>query len=164
MTAGEPGLSGAFRIDREGTWYHEGVEVAHPGVLRNLYANLRVEGEGYHLQAGPLRVPVEVADTPFVVVRADVDRRAAAIDVHLTDGSREPLRLETLRLDERGTPYCRVKDGRFAARLSIAAWLQIAETVELDHRSGEATLVLGDRRFLLRVGGAPEPARDERAT
>jgi hypothetical protein len=43
-------LSGAFRIDREGLWHHEGVEVTHPGVLRNLYANLRADGETHHLQ------------------------------------------------------------------------------------------------------------------
>jgi hypothetical protein len=55
---GNPGRSGAFRIDREGAWRHEGVEVTHPGVLRTLYLNLREDGEGYYLQAGPLRVPV----------------------------------------------------------------------------------------------------------
>ena len=67
---GDPALSGAFRIDRDGVWRHEGVEVTHPGVLRNLYLNLREDSEGYHLQAGPMRVPVEVEDAPFIVVRA----------------------------------------------------------------------------------------------
>lgn len=147
---GDPGLSGAFRIDREGAWRHEGVEVTHPGVLRNLYANLRVDGGGYHLRAGPLRVPVQVDDAPFVVTRAESPAGSDAVEAYLSDGSREPLDLDTLALDRRGIPYCRVKDGRFPARLSVAAWLQLARKVEADPRSGEPLLVLGSRRIPLR--------------
>ncbi|MGH7359598.1 MAG: hypothetical protein ACREJR_12355 [Candidatus Rokuibacteriota bacterium] len=149
---GDPSLVGAFRIDRDGVWHHEGVEVTHPGVLRNLYANLRRDGETYHLQTGPFRVPVDVADTPFVVVRAEVDRDAGTVEMHLTDGTRERLRPETLRLDADEVPRCRVKDGQFPARLSLAAWLQLAPSVELDPGSGHAILALGDRQFVLRGG------------
>ena len=149
---GDPGLSGAFRIDREGVWRHEGVEVTHPGVLRNLYANLRVDAEGHHLQAGPLRVPVQVDDTPFVVVRTASGTPPGAIEVHLSDGSREPLDASSVVLDARGTPYCRVKDGRFRARLSVSAWLQLVERIEVDPGSGTPVLILGDRRIHLRRG------------
>jgi hypothetical protein len=149
--AGEgPGQPGVFRIDRDGTWYHEGIEVTHPGVLRNLYANLRAEGEAYHLQAGPLRVPVQVDDAPFVVVRVERSGDPVAATAHLSDGTREPLELGTLTLTARDVPYCRVKNGRFRARLSVAAWLQIAPGVELDPDTGEPTLVVGERRFGLR--------------
>jgi hypothetical protein len=144
-----PALSGAFRIDRDGAWRHEGVEVTHPGVLRNLYANLRVDAQGHHLQAGPLRVPVEVDDAPFVVVRTAAGRDPDAIDAYLSDGSREPLDVDSLVLDRRGTPYCRVKDGRFRARLSVSAWLQLAENIELD-AAGAPVLVVGARRTPLR--------------
>lgn len=146
---GDSGLSGAFRIDREGAWRHEGVEVTHPGVLRNLYANLRVEGKSYHLQAGPVRVPVQVDDAPFVVVRAGLRAGSESAEAFLSDGSQEPLDLETLVLDRRGIPYCRVKGGRFPARLSVAAWLQLARKVEADPHSGEPALVLGSRRIPL---------------
>jgi hypothetical protein len=146
--AGDPGLAGAFRIDREGAWRHEGVEVTHPGVLRNLYSNLRVDGAGHHLQAGPLRIPVQVDDAPFVVVRADATA-PEAIELHLSDGSREPLDPSTLVLDRQGIPYCRVKGGRFVARLSVSAWLQLAERIEGDPGT-PPVLVLGDRRIPLR--------------
>lgn len=149
-SGGMPGLAGTFRIDREGAWRHDGVEVTHPGVLRNLYANLRTDGEGYHLQAGPVRVPVHVDDTPFVIVRAAIGADVGAIEVHLSDGSREPLDAGTLVLDPRGIPYCRVKGGVFRARLSISAWLQLAERIEVDPGSGVPALVLGDRRIPLR--------------
>jgi uncharacterized protein len=148
--AGAPVPSGTFRIDRDGVWHHEGVEVTHPGVLRNLYANLRADGERYHLQVGPYRVPVDVVDAPFVVVRAEADFGAGTVEGHLSDGSRERLEPDTIHLDRRGTPYCRVKDGRFRARLSVAAWLQLAAAVEADPRSGEAVLCLGGRRISLR--------------
>jgi uncharacterized protein len=147
---GAPGLSGALRIDREGVWRHEGVEVTHPGVLQNLYANLRADGDSYYLQAGPRRIPVHVDDAPFVVVRADTAANPGAVAVHLSDGSQEPLEAGSLVLDGRGIPYCRVKSGRFHARLSVSAWLQLAEKVEVDPRSGRPSLVLGDRRIPLR--------------
>ena len=144
----EATLSGAFRIDREGAWRHEEVEVTHPGVLRNLYANLRVDSTGHYLQAGPFRVPVQVDDAPFVVVRAQTDD-PRAIHIHLSDGSREALDPATLSLDERGIPHCRVKGEQFLARFSVAAWLQLAGKVETDPGSGALVLVLGDRRVPL---------------
>jgi AmmeMemoRadiSam system protein B len=147
---GDPGLSGVFRIDRDGTWRHEGVEVTHPGVLRNLFANLRAEGETYYLQTGPWRVPVQVDDTPFVVVRIEARARPDAIEVYLSDGSQEPLDIGSLVLDGRGIPYCRVKGGNFRARLSVSAWLQLAENVKLDPTSGEAVFTVGDHRLVLR--------------
>jgi len=147
---GDLGLSGTFRIDRDGAWHHEGIEVTHPGVLRNLFANLRVEGESYHLQTGPWRVPVQVDDTAFVVIRAEVAACPEAFEAYLSDGSREPLDAGSLELDPRGTPYCRVKRGQFRARLSLAAWLQLAENVRLDPTSGEAVLTLGYQRLVLR--------------
>ena len=147
---GEPRLAGVFRIDRDGTWLHEGVEVTHPGVLQNLYANLRTEGEAYHLQVGPQRIPVQVDDAPFVVVRADAMPAAETVTLHLTDGSREALDAATLVLDARGIPHCRVKDGRFPARFSIAAWLQLAGQIAPESGSGEPALVLGGRRITLR--------------
>jgi hypothetical protein len=140
---------GTFRIDREGVWLHEGVEVTHPGVLRNLYASLRVEGDAHHLQLGPVRVPVEVADAPFVVERVDVDRDAAVLRAHLSDRTVEALDPASLVLDARGVPYCRVKAGRFRARLSVAAWLQLAAHAEVDPASGRATLAVGARRVPL---------------
>jgi hypothetical protein len=146
-------LSGAFRIDREGVWHHEGVEVTHPGVLRNLYGNLRADGETHYLQVGPRRVPVQIDDAPFVVVRAETEPDPETVTLHLGDGSQEPLDPGTLVLDRRGVPYCRVKDGQFRARFSVSAWLQLAGRVEGDPGSGEPALILGGRRITLRRPG-----------
>jgi hypothetical protein len=150
QASGDTALQGVFRIDREGAWHHEDVEVTHPGVLRNLYANLRADGETHYLQVGPRRVTVQVDGAPFVVVRVEPGSEPETIDVHLTDGSREPLDAETLELDRREVPYCRVKERRFRARLSVPAWLQLAANVEVEPASGESVLILGDRRFVFR--------------
>ncbi|MGH7320560.1 MAG: hypothetical protein ACRELA_13160 [Candidatus Rokuibacteriota bacterium] len=139
---------GAFRIDREGLWRHEGHEVTHPGVLRNLYANLRVDPDGHFLQVGPARVPVSVEEAPFVVTRLGPDADGL-LRVHLTDGTDESVAPESVWIGARETPYCRVKAGRFIARLSVSAWLQLANFVQEEPGSGRMTLVIGPRRMPL---------------
>jgi hypothetical protein len=134
-------------IDREGTWFHDGEEVTHPGMLATLWSDLHRDEQGHCLQVGIVRVPVEVEDTPFVVVRAvrDEDR----LTLVLNDLSRDTLAPETLRFAENGTPYCRVRGGAFAARWSRAATYQLLQHVESDESGESGTLVLGDRRHAL---------------
>ncbi|HET9925541.1 MAG TPA: DUF1285 domain-containing protein [Methylomirabilota bacterium] len=133
-----------LRIDRDGAWYHDDAEVTHAGILANLRDNLQVDQQGHYLQIGPVRVPVEVEDAPFVVERVEVDGDRLAAT--LNDESREPLALDTLRVDERAVPRCRVKGGRFDARLSRAAAHQLLQHVEPGEGGGRAALVLGGRR------------------
>jgi len=144
---------GTFRIDRDGAWRHEGQEVTHPGVLRNLYANLRVDGEGHHLQVGPARIPVEVEDAPFVVTRIESPEPGGepseSMRIHLTDGTVEALDPAAIWLGPRDAPYVQVKGGRFHARLSVAAWLQLARSLEEEPGTGRPVLVVGGRRLLV---------------
>ena len=142
-----------LRIDREGTWYHEDQEVTHEGIVASLREGLRVDAGGHYLQVGPTRVPVAVEDAPFVVVR--VEPEAGGVVATLGDLSREPLDVEALRLGEGAVPYCRVKGGRFAARLSRAATYQLLRMMELDEATGQATLVLGGRRLVIPSAGGP---------
>lgn len=143
---------GTFRIDREGVWRHEGQEVTHPGVLRNLYANLRADAGGHYLQVGPARIAVEVDDVPFVVTRVEpLGERGVtpqALRIYLSDGTDEVLVADSVWLGASGAPYCRVKAGHFTARFALAAWLQLAAFLE-EAPDGAATLVVGARRFPL---------------
>jgi hypothetical protein len=149
--APSPFPPGTFRIDRDGAWRHEDQEVTHPGVLRNLYANLRVDGQGHYLQVGPARIMVEVEDAPFVVIRVEVPSwdNPGSLRVYLSDGREESLDPAGIWLGAHGTPYCRVTGGRFVARFSVAAWLQLAEAVEEEAGGGGPVLVLGGRRIPL---------------
>lgn len=136
-----------LRIDREGAWFHEDVEVTHTGILANLRGNLQADAQGHFIRIGPARVPVEVEDAPFVAVR--VEREGDRLVLTLNDMRREPLALETLTFKSGGVPYCRVKDRRFACRLSRAAAYQLLQHVEQDEAGGEASLVLGGVRYPL---------------
>ncbi|HUM14616.1 MAG TPA: hypothetical protein VL086_02910 [Candidatus Nitrosotalea sp.] len=136
-----------LRIDRDGAWYHDDAEVTHAGILANLRDNLRVDDQGHHLQIGPVRVPVQVEDTPFIVER--VEAEGDGLVATLNDLSREPLALGSLRVDDHGIPRGRVKSGRFTARLSRAATYQLLQFVEAGE-DGPA-VVLGGRRY--RVAG-----------
>lgn len=138
-----------LRIDRDGAWFHDDAEVTHPGIVANLRDNLQVDERGHYLQIGPARVPVDVDDAPFVVERVEVE--GAGLTATLNDLTREPVALETLRVDERGVPRCRVKSGRFAARLGRAATYQLLQHVEAGPGADPPALVLAGRR--VRVPG-----------
>lgn len=128
-------------ITREGEWLHEGVEITHAGVLANLQRNLRRDETGYFVQAGPVRVPVEVEDAPFMVVR--VERDGSTVRLTINDGTQEILDPATLRLTAQDVPYCRIKGGEFEARLSRAAAYQLGQLVEHDEQTGQTVLRVG---------------------
>ena len=136
-----------LRIDRDGLWYHEDQEVTHEGILATLREGLLHDAEGHYLQIGPVRVPVAVDDAPLVVIRAEDDGDGLA--VILNDGSREPLRPETVRLGPGEVPYATVKDGRFQARFNRAAAYQLMQRLVDDPETGGAALVLGPRRWVI---------------
>ena len=136
-----------LRIGRDGTWYDGDEEVTHAGIVANLWSNLRVDDAGHHLQIGPMRVPVEVDDVPFVVERVERRGDGARADAD----RRDPRAARPGRAAARGRrgAYCRVKGGRFEARFDRAATYQL-----LQHVAGEdadrAELVLGTARYPLR--------------
>jgi len=136
-----------LRIDRDGLWYHEDQEVTHEGILATLRDGLLRDAEGHYLQIGSVRVPVEVDDAPLVVIRAEDDAEGLALI--LNDGSREPLRPETLRLGPGEVPYATVRDGRFQARFNRAAAYQLMQRLEDDPAGGGVALVLGSRRWVI---------------
>jgi hypothetical protein len=136
-----------LRIDRDGGWFHEGEEVSHEGILASLRQGLQVDAAGHFLLIGPVRVPVEVEDAPFAVVRFEAD--GDGFGLWLNDESREALDPGSLRLRAGDVPYCRVKDGRFEARFSRAAAWQLLQHVEARPESGPPALTVGGRRYAL---------------
>jgi len=147
-----------LRITRDGEWFHEDVEVTHPGILANLRDGLRVDAGGHYLQAGPARVPVELDDAPFTVLRVEV--AGDGLVVTLNDLSREPLDPDTLSFDADGVPHCRVKQGRFVARLSRAAAHQLLDHMEEGEDESRAVLIVGPRCYpvALSPSNSPPPA------
>ncbi|HTY76420.1 MAG TPA: hypothetical protein VMI34_01275 [Candidatus Bathyarchaeia archaeon] len=136
-----------LRIDRDGGWFHEDEEVTHEGILASLRAALQVDAMGHFIQIGPARVPVEVADAPFAVVRLEPE--GDGFTLTLNDLTREPLDAASLRLGAGEAPYCRVKGGRFDARFSRAAAWQLLQHVEAGADGAAATIRVGGRAYAL---------------
>lgn len=134
-------------IDREGAWFHEDQEVSHEGILRTLRQGLDVDEAGHFLMVGPVRVPVEVEDAPFVVVRLEAEGEGFVLT--LNDLTREPLDPGTLSLGAGEVPYCRVKGGRFRARFSRAAAWQLLQQVDAQPGGGPPSLRAGGRIYPL---------------
>ncbi len=137
-----------LRIDRDVGWFNEGTEITHAGILADLRRNLRRDAQGYYVQAGPVRIPLEVEDTPFTVVRVEAAGGHGLL-LTLNDGTQELLDPTTVRLARGEVPYCRAKAGQFEARLSRAAAWQLARFIQYDEASNSATLVLAGARYPL---------------
>ena len=135
-----------LRIDPDGDWYDEGVQVTHPGILANLRSNLRKDADGYFIQTR-VRIAVRVDDAPWVVAR--IERRGDALHAILNDGAEERVDPATVRLGRGDVPYCTVKDGVFQARFSRAATFQLLALAEYDEASGRGALKLGGREYPL---------------
>ena len=84
-----------LRIDVDGEWFDDDVQITHPGILANLRGNLRKDADGHFIQTR-VRIPVEVADAPFVVTR--VQRRGETLHVWLNDGSEEEIDASAVRI------------------------------------------------------------------
>jgi hypothetical protein len=136
----------ALRVDVDGEWWDDDVQITHPGVLANLRGNLRRDAEGYFIQTR-VRIPVQVVDAPFVVTR--LERRGETLHAWINDGAEQDLDPTTLRLGAGDVPYAGVKDRAFEARLSRAAAYQLLTLADYDERSGRGALRLGGREFPL---------------
>ena len=138
-----------LRVDVSGDWYDDDVQITHPGILANLRSGLRRDGQGYFIQTR-VRIPVAVADVPFVVAR--LQRRDDVLNVVLIDDTSEDVDPDTLRIGPDDVPYCAVKGGAFEARLSRAAAFQLLALADYDEGTGRGTLHLGERRYPLERG------------
>jgi hypothetical protein len=136
----------ALRVDVEGEWHDGDVQITHPGVLANLRGNLRRDAGGFFIQTR-VRIPVEVADAPFVVTR--IERRGDGLHAWLNDGAEQDVDPATLRVGPGDVPYCAVKDDVFQARLSRSAAYQLLALADYDERSGRGALRLGGREYSL---------------
>jgi hypothetical protein len=147
-----------LRIDLDGDWYDDDVQVTHPGVLANLRQNLRRDADGYFIQTR-VRIPVEVGDVPWVVVR--IERHDDRLHARLNDGTETDVDPATLRIGRSDVPYCTVKDGHFDARLSRAAAFQLLALVDDAPRDGIDVLTLGGRTYPLGASGRSRAVRFE---
>jgi uncharacterized protein len=140
---------GVIKIDKEGAWFYNGRPIINTTIFTLFNKQLEEDGRGgYRLTIDGECFPLEVEDTPYVVssLRESVE---AGLVARLNDGTDETFALETLRIDSADIPYCRVKSGRFPARLLRAAWNALAPLVAHEEESGRYYLRLGARKHYL---------------
>ncbi len=120
---------GEIRLDKEGRWYHEGVEITHRLTAELFSQSLKVdERGGYCIEVGVERARVVVEDTPFMVTGVDLVGEGARL--RLNDKSEEDLDPRTLRVGAENVLYCEVKSGVFPARFLRPAYYQLMEALE----------------------------------
>lgn len=127
-----------IRLDRDGRFFHEGLLVEKPSLARALHRWLAVHPDDgrFILTNGYDWCYVDVEGTPYFVegLRGEPDGVPTAI---LSDGTSEPLDLGSLAVGEDGVCIAWVKRGRFQARFSrhaqveLASWLAPDEPVRV---------------------------------
>ena len=122
--------AGRIRFGRDGRWYCDGEPITNRAICQ-LYARAMIVGPDgrARLTLGEDRAEVEIEDTPWVVTGIDGDP-ARGFTVVLNDETREPLDPTTLRVSAQHVPYCRVKDGRYEARLLRNAYYALVRHAE----------------------------------
>ena len=146
-----PGWQGKYppcqiQVDQEGGLFHNGAPIIHPAVIETIYASVHLEDGAYFLELEGKRCQLEVADTFFVVTRAEL--QGGSINLSLSGGGAEALDPASLWVGEADIIYCKVKGGRFPARFLRAAYYQLAHWIDQD-REGFC-LVLNGKRY--RIG------------
>ena len=130
-----------LRIDREGRWFHEGIEIAREDIRNYFSRNLvRDDNGGYRIRIGDDECAVIVEDAPFVVVRVEASPEIKKLSLLLNDGGRVSLEPLTLEFNRSHIPYCRVRGG-LEARFSRPAYYQLSEFIERDEKNNRFRLV-----------------------
>lgn len=114
-------------LRRDGSFWHEGVRVTHPGLARAFYRGVRwaEREQTFVVQLRHFRGWLEVEDTPFFVESYEADTG----EIALSDQTREPLEAATLRCDPDDVLRCRVKS-RWPARFTRQGQALLLDALE----------------------------------
>lgn len=128
-----PGWQGKYppcqiQVNSEGELSHDGAPLVHPKVVADVFASVHFEDGHYVLKMDGKTCEMEVEDTFFVVNRVDVE--GALLKIRLNDDTWEELHPAGIWLGQNQMLYCRVKEGRFAARFAKPAYYQLAQMIQ----------------------------------
>jgi len=127
-----------IRIARDGTWYHEGVAIERPALVRLFAGLLKREGDEYFLVTPVEKWRIQVEDAPFVLVvlepRVDVrGRQQLVFFTNVGDpviaGPDHPLRMAADARTGQPSPYLLVRRN-LEGLLSRPVYYQLAELAE----------------------------------
>jgi len=133
-------------IDKDGTWYHKGVQIIRKDIIKFFYEHMDLDEHGrYIISWKGEKCIVDVLDTAFFVQR--VDQINGHFLLYISDETQEKLAPETLYIGKDNVLYCRIKSGKFPARFIRSAYYQIAEYIR--EENGRYFLTVNNKRYFL---------------
>jgi len=153
-----------FFLDREGRWFHKGVEVTHKRTLALFFRSLSRGPDGrYFVTVSRDRAVVELEDTPFLVTSVTVNRDDKGVPntytLFLNDGTNEPLDPRTLSIRQDNVMYCTVKNGTDEARFLRPAYYQVCAHIQPGEPEGRYILPWMSQN--VQIAGTPQAAPSE---
>ncbi len=129
-----------IKIGRNGDWFHEGVRIARPDLVKLFASVLQRHDDGSYWLETPVETGrIEVEDVPFLIVELNQQEsgREQSLDLRTNvdrwfafDGS-HPLRFGSSEEVQGPVPYVMVDRG-LEARLATNVYYQLVELTEVD--------------------------------
>ncbi len=143
-----------IKIDKEGIWYYRGAHMFRKEILCIFFENLNVDDCGkYFIKLNEEICYLDVEDTAFVITTVfknqDPLTEQEHLEVLLSDDRREELDLSTLAVGRDNVMYCRIKDGKFAARFTRKSYYQLAEFIEQDDTDKLFYVFLNNKKYYI---------------
>jgi uncharacterized protein len=144
-----------IKIDKDGIWYYCGAHMFRKEILCVFFENLKVDDCGeYFIKLNDEIYYLDVEDTAFVITAVDKmkDPRNGQehFEVLLSDDGRENLDLSTLAVGRDDVMYCRVKEGKFAARFTRKSYYQLAEFIEQGDADDKFYVFLNNKKHFIK--------------
>ncbi|MGH7884581.1 MAG: hypothetical protein ACRENO_02660 [Thermodesulfobacteriota bacterium] len=119
-------------IDKRGNWFQDGIKITHIWTYLSNNKNLDADDKGnFFIDEGTGRFYVEVEDTPFVVKM--VYRNKDHFLIKLNDLTLEKLNFKTLFIGNENVLYVKVKNNKFDARFTRAAYYELMKNVAFEN-------------------------------
>lgn len=121
--------SGVFRIDVDGKWYHDGIAIDRPELVRLFAQGVARNAAGdFVLRWGHNDHRLLVADTPVVIRSVGVPTATGQCHGELVDGRSVQLDASALAVGANNVLYARMPDGEWA-RFGRTAYYQMAQWI-----------------------------------
>jgi uncharacterized protein len=133
-SGGTDGKTDLF-LDKDGRWFHEGIEITHQRTCSLFSRSLTKGSDGrYYVRVGKEYAPVDLEDKPFVIksvtIVTDSEESCSMYRILLNDETEETLDPNTLTIGPDHVMYCTVKGSTVEARFLRSAYYQISAHVE----------------------------------
>ncbi len=147
--------SSDIKIDKDGIWYYQGAHMFRKDILCVFFEHLKMDDCGkYFVELNEEIYYLDVEDTAFVVTAVYKTKTPIncheQIDVLLSDECLEKLDLGSLFVGKDNVMYCRIKDGKFAARFTRNSYYQMAQFIEMDDTADRFYIALNNERYFIK--------------